>query len=95
MEEGVDFVNTLTNQIEKDALVVYQNFQAKTGTFALPNAKVSHKGFEKNILEVLGHYLAFNENDQISDILASADFRYLMRKKIETIRRKENAQRQG
>ncbi len=88
MEEGVDFVNKGTGETERDERKVYEAFENKTGEFDLPKARVSPNGFEKNILEVLGSYLLYNDNGHIQEMMRAADFRTLMLRKIEELRKR-------
>jgi len=85
-EEGVDFVNKETGEVEKDERVIYEAFENETGAFDMPMAKGSRWGLEKNIIEVYGSYILYNENEQLDQVFISSEMRDIIRSKIETIR---------
>jgi len=89
MEEGFDFVNKLTGEIENSEVVIYRNFQANTGAFDLPSAKCSPKGLEKNLLEVIGNLVIYNANPAIKETLNSDEFVDAVKAHIEKIRARE------
>lgn len=86
MEEGYDFVNKVTGDIETNEITIYKHFQQNSGTFDLPAAKCSPKGLEKNILEVVGNLLIYNTNPAIAQMLQSDEFTTAIKMKIEKIR---------
>ena len=87
MEEGVDFVNRHTQEVERDERKIYAAFENKTGEFEVPKARVSPTGFEKNILEVVGSYLLNVNNHQVHEIMQTPDFKSTMNRKIQELRR--------
>jgi len=89
MEEGVDFVNKLTNEIETNEVVVFQNLKAKTGAFTLPDVLVSPKGLEKNLLEVIGSLVVHNDNPKVKEALLSEDFSMQIKDHIVKIKARE------
>jgi len=89
MEEGFDFVNKLTGEIETNEITIYRNFQANTGAFDLPTAKCSPKGLEKNLLEVIGNLVIYNTNPAVKDVLNSVEFTDAVQKHINKIRARE------
>ena len=89
MEEGVQYVNKHTQQVETDEILIYRNLEHRTGAFDLPSAKCSAKGLEKNVLEVVGNLHVWNKSTQIAQVLASPEFAVAMRKLIEDIRIKK------
>lgn len=89
MEEGVDFINKHTGEIERNEITIYRNFQQNTGAFDLPAAKCSPKGLEKNLLEVVGSLLVNNTNPTVKDVLVSSSFIDAIQAHIEKIRARE------
>ena len=65
MEEGVDFLNKQTGEIEKNEFIIYDNLENHTGLFDVPNAHVSPTGMEKNLLEVIGYYIAYSDDEYL------------------------------
>jgi len=90
MEEGVDFRNKQTGEVESNERVIFDNFEHQTGVFDLPSCKVSPYGMEKNLLEVIGSYTIYNKSPGIRDILFSEAFSEKIDSKIQEIRRKDN-----
>jgi len=86
VEEGVTFIHKQTSEVVKDEKRIYQALQAKTGEFDVPAANASPAGMEKNILEVIGHYLIYTENYHIQQILQTPDFSTLIKNKIDKVR---------
>jgi len=93
MEEGVDFINKQTGKPEKDEMVILNNFESQTGNFDIPKANASFKGMKKNILEVLGLYLLYNDDDELISTLVSPTFKFAILKAIEDIENKEKHKR--
>jgi hypothetical protein len=85
-EEGCDFVNKQTGNIEKDELIIYKALEDKSNLFDVPSAKASHWGFEKNILEVYGSYCLFNTDEKILSYLYSNDLKASLQSKIKKIK---------
>lgn len=75
IESGVDFVNKETAESELDEVKIYTNFENKTGLFDVPNANVSPKIFEKNVLEVIGSYVLNSKNPELLRTLLTSEFR--------------------
>jgi hypothetical protein len=89
MEEGYDFINKHTGEVETSEVAVYRNLQQNTGAFDMPSAKCSPRGLEKNLLEVAGSLLVHNENPQVSEALNSQAFKDGVRKHLERIKARE------
>ena len=89
MEEGYDFINKVTGDIETNEITIYKHFRENTGTFDLPSAKCSPRGLEKNLLEVIGNLVVYNTNPAITDALQSTEFINAIQMKIEKIRARE------
>ena len=89
MEEGVDFINKHTGEIERSEITIFRNFQQNTGAFDLPAANCSPKGLEKNLLEVVGNLLVYNTNPVVKDVLVSSGFTDAVKAHIEKIRARE------
>lgn len=89
MEEGYDFVNKLTGETETNEVTVYKNFQQNSGAFDMPAAKCSPKGLEKNLLEVIGNLVLYNNNPQVIAALNSTEFTSAIKAHIEKIRARE------
>lgn len=89
MEEGYDFINKVTGDIETNEITIYKHFRENTGTFDLPAAKCSPRGLEKNLLEVIGNLVVYNTNPAIADALQSTEFIQAIQTKIEKIRDRE------
>lgn len=85
-EEGVNFKNKRTGQVERDEKVIFDAFQKNLGHFDLPAAKGSKQGLEKNILEILGGYLLQTSDNSVLQVLFSQTFRSLIQNKIDGIR---------
>ena len=88
MEEGVDFINLHTGGTERDERTIYAAFENRTGEFDVPKARVSPSGFEKNILEVVGSYTLYQDNGQVREIMQAPEFRTLMDRKIQELRKR-------
>jgi len=86
MEEGVDFINKNTGEIERSEIIIFRNFQENTGAFDLPSANCSPKGLEKNLLEVVGNLLVYNTNPVVKEVLNSSGFTDAIKAHIEKIR---------
>lgn len=89
MEEGVDFINKHTGEIERNEITIYRNFEQKTGAFDMPAAYCSPKGLEKNLLEVVGNLVVYNTNPTVRDVLLSSTFSDAIKAHIEKIRSRE------
>jgi len=89
MEEGTDFVNKVTGDIETNEVVIYSNLQSNTGLFDLPASKCSPKGLEKNLLEVIGNLVVHNESQQIKESMLSPEFSQQIKDYIARIRARE------
>jgi len=89
MEEGYDFRNKLTGEIEKNELVVYRNLHQHSGAFDMPAAKCSPRGLEKNLLEVIGNLTIYNSNPAVKNALNSVEFTDAIKVHIEKIRARE------
>lgn len=89
MEEGYDFVNKLTGEIETNEVMLYRHFQQNSGAFDLPSAKCSPTGLEKNLLEVIGNLVVNNDNPDIAVLVQSSDFKKAIKTRIEKIRSRE------
>lgn len=89
MEEGYDFVNKLTGEVEKNEMTIYKSFQQNAGLFDMPAAKCSPKGLEKNLFEVIGTLVVYNKNTTVSNVLQSEVFTKAIQEHIEKIRARE------
>lgn len=89
MEEGYDFINKVSGEIETNEITIFRSFQNNTGMFDLPAALCSPKGLEKNLLEVIGNLAVYNTNPAIKEVLNSAEFISAIQKHIEKIRNRE------
>ncbi len=89
MEEGYDFYNKRTKEIEKNEVIIYQHFVKGTGIFDMPMANCSPLGLEKNTLEVLGNILLYNTNPEITKILVSSTFLNEVKEHIKKIRQRD------
>lgn len=89
MEEGFDFINKITGEVETNEIVVYRSFQANTGAFDLPTAKCSPRGLEKNLLEVIGNLVVYNTNPAVKEVLNSEEFTDAVQMHMNKIRARE------
>jgi len=89
MEEGYDFINKVTGEVETNEINIYRNFQQNTGVFDLPAAKCSPRGLEKNLLEVIGNLVIYNTNPTVTDFLVSVEFTDAIKKHIDRIKARE------
>ena len=89
MEEGYDFVNKMTGEIETNEITIYRNFQANTGAFDMPAALCSPKGMQKNLYEVIGNLIIYNTNPAITDAVNSVEFKTVIQKHIEDIKNRK------
>ena len=89
MEEGYDFINKTTGEVETNEINIYRNFQQNTGAFDLPAAKCSPRGLEKNLLEVIGNLIVYNTNPTVTSFLSSVEFTDAIKRHIERIRARE------
>ena len=89
MEEGYDFVNKLTGEVETNEVMIYRNLQQGTGVFDMPSAKCSPKGLEKNLLEVIGNLVVHNSSPAVKEVLNSSGFIDAIKVHIERIRTRE------
>lgn len=89
MEEGFDFKNKLTGEVETNEITIYRNLQAKTGAFDMPAALASPRGLEKNLLEVIGNLVIYNTNPAVKDAINSVEFTDAVQKHIHKIRARE------
>ncbi len=89
MEEGYDFINKFTQEIETNEVAIYTSFKNNTGAFDLPAAKCTPRGLEKNLLEVLGNLVLYNTNPDIFDVIKTKDFTDALKQHIQKIRARE------
>lgn len=89
MEEGYDFINKVTGDVETNEVTIFKNFQQNTGAFDLPAAKCSPKGLEKNLLEVIGNLVIYNTNPELKQVLVSQEFSLAIKQHIDRIRARE------
>ena len=89
MEEGYDFKNRFTGEIETNEVVIFKNLQRNTGAFDMPAAKCSPRGLEKNLLEVIGNLVVYNSNEEIKAALMSTQFTDAIKDRIDRIRARE------
>lgn len=85
-EEGVDFVNKQTGLPEKDERVIYDAFESNSGLFDVPKANASKWGMEKNLLEVYGSHLLYNEDPYLLSLLLSTELRREITTKIQSLK---------
>lgn len=88
-EEGVDFVNKQTGDVEKDERVIYEAFETQSGLFDMPSAKASPWGLEKNLLEVYGSYCLYNDDEDLLALLLSGDLRREVKENIQSLRERK------
>jgi hypothetical protein len=86
IEEGVEFVNKRSNEVETNEIIIYKNLQRQNGVFDLPSAKCSPKGLEKNIWEVVGNLLVYHQNPEVTQTLVTPEFASAIKALIEKIR---------
>ena len=89
MVEGYDFINKMSGEVETNEVTIFRNFQQNTGVFDLPAAKCSPRGLEKNLLEVIGNLVVYNNNHAIKTTLSSTEFTTAIKQHIEKIRARE------
>ena len=85
IEEGVEFVNKRTGEVETSEVVIYKNLQRQNGVFDVPAAKCSPKGLEKNVWEVVGNLVVFHKNPEVIQLLSTPEFASAIRALIEKI----------
>lgn len=89
MEEGFDFKNKLTGEIETNEVTIFKSLQSNTGEFDMPAATCSPRGLEKNVLEVIGSLVVYNDNASVKTKLQSKEFVDAIKSHIEKIRARE------
>jgi hypothetical protein len=89
MEEGFDFVNKQTGEIETNEVTIYRKLHAGSGEFDMPAAKCSPKGLEKNLLEVIGNLVVYNTNLSVKEALNTSQFTDAIKQHIEKVRARE------
>jgi hypothetical protein len=89
MEEGYDFINKVTGDVETNEINIFRNFEQNTGAFDLPTAKCSPRGLEKNLLEVIGNLVVYNSNQVVKETVSSTEFINAIKQHIEKIRARE------
>jgi hypothetical protein len=85
IEEGVEFVNKRSNEIETNEIVIYKNLQRQNGVFDVPSAKCSPKGLEKNVWEVVGNIVVYHKNPEVTQTLVTPEFASAIKALIEKI----------
>lgn len=82
MEEGVNFISKKTKQREQSERAILLDWQNSTGEFDVPKANCSPSGVAKNVLEVVGGYIAYEWDEDITAVITSLPFRHKLKQKL-------------
>jgi len=88
IEEGIDFVNKRTGDIEGNENTIYKHLIKNDDTFDVPDVRCSPARLEKNILEVVGSLLVYQKDHTIITCLNAPEFASAIQLMIEKIRKK-------